>query len=143
MLRFLQSYLRRTLSLNPQAHSAQVSENRWRSFVYALAGFVHMLRYAKNLRIQLLAALVVGLGGLALGLSRVELVLLLLTVTLNMLAEFLNAAVEAVVNLSSPAHHPMAQVAKDVAAGAVLLTTLMALGVAALLFGPPLWGLIT
>jgi len=143
MLKFLQSHLRQTLALNPQAHSPQVSTNRWRSFVYALAGFMHMLRYAKNLRIQLLAAWVVGLGGLALGLSRVELVLLLLTVTLNILAEFLNAAVEAVVNLASPAYHPMAQVAKDIAAGAVLLTTFMALGVAVLLFGPPLWGLVT
>jgi diacylglycerol kinase (ATP) len=57
---------------------------------------------------------------------------------LNWFAEFVNAAIEAAVNLASPEFHPMAQVAKDVAAGSVLLLTFVAIIMGLLIFLPPL-----
>jgi diacylglycerol kinase len=63
---------------------------------------------------------------------------LIMTITLVWMAEFLNAAVEAVVNLASPEYHPMAKVAKDVAAAAVLLGVVASVLVGGLVLGPPL-----
>jgi len=132
-------HLRSTLAIDPAQYSAKVSENRVASFGYAVAGCLHMLRYAPNLRIQAVATLlVVGLGAW-LGLSALAWAVIVLTIGLNWFAEFMNAALEAAVNLASPEHHPMAQLAKDIAAGAVLVTTLMALLIAALLLLPPFW----
>jgi diacylglycerol kinase len=54
-------------------------------------------------------------------------------------AEFINTAIEAVVDLASPVHHPLAKVGKDVGAGAVLISALAAVLVGLLILGPPLW----
>jgi diacylglycerol kinase len=54
-------------------------------------------------------------------------------------AEFFNTSIEAVVDLASPAHHPLAKVGKDVGAAAVLIAALAAIGVGLLILGPPLW----
>ncbi len=54
-------------------------------------------------------------------------------------AEFINTAIEAVVDLASPAHHPLAKVGKDVGAAAVLVAALAAILVGLLILGPPLW----
>jgi len=132
-------HIRQTLAIKPDGYSAKVSENRWRSFGYALAGMLHMVRYAKNLRIQFLAMIVVLMIGVWLQLTAIEWAILTLTIGINMLAEFLNAGVESAINLASPDYHPIAQVGKDVAAGGALLTTIMAVIVAALLLMPPLW----
>lgn len=132
-------HIQKTLAINPAGHSAKISENRFTSFGYALAGLLHMLRYAKNVRIQLLAAGVVLMVGLWLGLGALEWAVLTLVIGMNMLAEFLNAAIEATVNLATTDYHPMAQLAKDIGAGAVLLTTLVALIIAGLLLAPPLY----
>ncbi len=124
---------------NPKAYSPIVSRSRRASLGYALAGWAYMLRYQTNLRIQLVAAALVALMALWLGLGALEWALLLLVVGLNLLLEFINAALEAVVNLAGPELHPMARVAKDVAAGAVLLAALLAALVGLLVMGPPLW----
>lgn len=132
-------HIRSTLAINPDPHSAAVSPNRLASFGYALAGLLHMFRYAKNVRIQTVAAVIAFGVALWLRLSRVELAILVIMVSLNFLAEFLNAAVEAAVNLATQDYHPMAQVAKDVAAGAALLMAITSVVVGLLLFAPPLW----
>lgn len=139
MIKKVTDHIASTLHINPEAYSERISPNRVQSFGYALAGILHMLRYAKNVRLQFLATLIVF--GLAdwLELNRVEWAIIVLVIALNWFAEFLNAAVEAAVNLASPHYHPMAQVAKDVAAGAVLLMTLTAVVIGLLLMGPPLW----
>jgi diacylglycerol kinase len=54
-------------------------------------------------------------------------------------AEFINTAIEAVVDLASPVNHPLAKVGKDVGAGAVLVAALAAALVGLLILGPPLW----
>ncbi len=123
---------------DPAAHSPLVSANRWRSFMYAGAGMRYMLRYQKNARIQLLATLVVLLLAIWLGVSPQEWALIILATSLVWLAEFFNAALEAAVNLAVSDFHPMAKVAKDVAAAAVLLAALTSVAIGLIVFAPPL-----
>src|SRR5512145_2961080 len=128
-----------TMKINPNDYSALTnSPNRLQSLGYALAGWLYMLRHQKNTRIMAVATFVVF--GLALWLQ-VEAsgwAALISTITLVWMAEFLNAAVEAVVNLVSPEYHPMAKVGKDVAAAAVLLGVVASVFVGLLILGPPL-----
>jgi diacylglycerol kinase len=132
-------HLRKTLAIDPDAFSTQTSRNRVVSFGYALAGIAHMLRYSKNLRIQAVVTVIVCVIGLWLEISRIEWALIALIIGLNWFAEFVNSAIEAAVNLASPDFHPMAQVAKDVAAGSVLLLTIIAVIMGSLIFIPPFW----
>ena len=127
-----------TLSTNPEEHSPITSHSRVASFRYALAGCLYVVRYQKNIRIQGLVTIVVFAVGLWLGLSTGSWAILVLTVTVNWVAEFTNSAIEAVVNLASPEQHPMARVAKDVAAGTSLLTACASAIIGVLLLGPPL-----
>ncbi len=128
-----------TLHIDPEAYSERVSPNRIQSFGYALAGILHMLRYAKNVRLQMLATLIVFGFAYWLELSTVEWSIIILVIALNGFAEFVNAALEATINMIGSEYHPMAQVAKDVAAGSVLLMTLTAVVIGLLFMGPPLW----
>ena len=97
-----------------------------------------MLRYQKNIRIQAAFSIFVFVLGLWLGLSALEWAILVLTILVNWLAEFTNAAIEAVVNLASPDFHPMARVGKDVAAATALLAAAGSVIIGALVLGPPL-----
>ena len=132
-------HLQKTLAIDPDAFSVKTSRNRVVSFGYAAAGIAHMLRYSINLRIQALATVLVCIIGFWLDISRIEWALMALVIGLNWFAEFVNTAVESAVNLASPDYHPMAQVAKDVAAGAVLLMTIIAVIMGALIYLPPFW----
>lgn len=132
------AHLKATWVIDPEPYSYQVSPSRWASFKYALAGWLYMLRFQKNTRIQAFASIAaVGLG-LWLGISPLEWAILIVTIAIEWMAEFINAAIEAAVNLSSPAPHPMAKVSKDVAAAAVLLGAVTAVVVGLLILGPPL-----
>lgn len=118
------------------------AESRAASFRHALAGWAHVLRSQPNAWIHaLMTSLAVGMG-LFFGLSRLEWLMLLLTVTLVWLAEFFNTALEALVDLASPDPHPLAGTAKDVAAAAVLVSACAATLVGLILFGPPILQLL-
>jgi len=109
-----------------------------RSFVWAWAGICAAFASQRNLKVHGLCALL-ALGFSAwLGLSRLEWALLLLTITLVLMAEMLNTALETTLDLISTETHPQIKFAKDVAAGAVLITACLALAMAALLWGPRL-----
>lgn len=126
------------LRVDPNHYSPIVSTSRWASFRYALAGWLYMLRHQKNTRIQAVASLLVLILGLWLQITAGEWAVIVLTVTMVWMAEFINAAIEAVVNLASPELHPMARVGKDVAAAAVLLGATSSVVVGLLILGPPL-----
>jgi len=129
-----------TSQIDPGEYAAQISPNRLRSLGYALAGWLYMLRRQKNTRIMSVAsAAVLGLS-LWLQISNVELSLILVMVTIVWLTEFLNAGIEAAVDLASPELHPLAQVGKDVASAAVLLGVIASIIVGVLILGPPLLG---
>lgn len=131
-----------TARINPEEYSYKVSRNRWVSLGYALAGWLYMLRWQKNTRLQAVASVIVFPLALLLQVSAVEMAVLILTVSIVWMAEFINAAVEAVVNLASPEFHPMAKVAKDVAAAAVLLGVVASVLIGLLILGPPMYRLI-
>lgn len=109
-----------------------------RSFAYAFAGIGYCLRTQRNFRIHILATGAVVVGGGLLGLSGIEWAILALTVTLVLAAEMINTVIEAAVDLASPGYHPLAKVAKDVAAGAVLVTALGAVVIGVCIFVPHL-----
>ncbi|NDJ84675.1 MAG: diacylglycerol kinase family protein [Chloroflexi bacterium] len=137
--RWLPSHVIETLAIDPRDHCPQVSQSRRASFNYALAGWMYMLRYQKNIRIQAAATVIVMGVALWLGLPARDLAVIVLMVGVVWLAEFVNAAIEAAVNLASPEFHPMARVAKDIAAGTVLFMVFISVIVGLLLLGPPLW----
>lgn len=110
----------------------------WRSVGCALKGWVFAVRTQRNLRWHVLAACAALLLSVRLGLSRVELSVLVLVIGLVLCAEILNTAVELTIDMIKITEHPVARVVKDVAAGAVLVTVVMALGIAWLLLLPRL-----
>lgn len=127
-----------TMRIDPNEYSMITSPNRVKSLGYALAGWLYMLRHQKNTRIMSVASVIVFGMALWLQIDLVGWAVLVITITTVWMAEFLNAAVEAVVNLASPEFHPMAKVAKDVAAAAVLLGAVASIIVGLLIMGPPL-----
>ncbi len=127
-----------TMKINPDEYSLITSSSRVKSLGYALAGWLYMLRYQKNTRIMSVSSALIFAFAFWLQVDFTSWAILILTVMAVWMAEFLNAAVEAVVNLASPSFHPMAKVAKDVAAAAVLLGAVSSVLVGLLILGPPL-----
>lgn len=102
-------------------------------FRVALAGILFTFKTQRHMRFHVYVVLVVLLLGIFVNLAMREMLVLLFTISLVVVAEMFNSAIEATVDLVSPGYHPMAKFAKDIAAGAVLITTIVALVVGALL----------
>jgi diacylglycerol kinase (ATP) len=115
------------------------SPSRLASFRYAFGGLWFMLRTQRNAWIHATATVCVVALGLWLSLSRIEWAILALTIGLVWMAEFINTALEAVVDLASPDIHPLAKVGKDVGAAAVLVAAFTSVVVGLLILGPALW----
>ena len=115
------------------------SQSRLASFRYAFSGLWYMLRTQRNAWIHATATVCVVALGLWLSLSRIEWAILALTIGLVWMAEFINTALEAVVDLASPDVHPLAKVGKDVGAAAVLVAAFTSVIVGVLVLGPALW----
>ena len=112
--------------------------SRIRSFRYAFQGWGYVLRTQRNAWIHSAIATVVFLVGLWLELSLQEWAIIVLTAAFVFSAEFINTAIEAVVDLATVEHHPLAKIGKDVGAAAVLVAALAAVLVGLLILGPPL-----
>lgn len=106
---------------------------RW-SFTWAFEGIVYVLRTQRNMQLHFAAGVTVLVLGLLLDLSRLELLAVLGAVSLVLVAEMVNTAIEAAIDAIVSGYHPLVKVAKDVAAGAVLVATVNALAVAYLVF---------
>ena len=104
------------------------------SFRHALNGVLLSFRTQRHLRIHFMLAATALMAGLLWRLDRVELLVLMITIALVIIAELFNTALETAVDLVTPDYHPLAKVAKDVAAGAVLVASLNAVIVGSLLF---------
>ena len=104
------------------------------SFNYALEGVIHVLRTQRNLRIHFVAAIVVFGAAIAVGVSRLQLIALVLAVAFVLVAEMLNTALEGLIDVSTTSFDPNAKLAKDVAAGAVLISSVTAIAVGYLVF---------
>ena len=110
------------------------------SFRYAAQGLAYGFASQRNFRIHVLTGSVVFGLGLWLGLSVDRLAVLVLTVAAVLVLELLNTATEAVVDLAiGRQFHPLARIAKDCAAAAVLVAAMASVLIAVLLLAPPLW----
>ena len=114
----------------------------FRSFRYAFAGIVHVVRTQRNARVHLAAALIVIAAGVLFQVTAIEWAVLALAIGLVFGAEMVNTVAELAVDLLTERQHPLAKIAKDVSAGAVLVTALAAVGVGMAIFGPRLWRLL-
>ena len=104
------------------------------AWVNAFNGIIYATTTQGNIRKQLLIAVAVMLISLLFNLTRAEFLCLMFTVILIILAEMFNTAVETVVDLYTDLYHPKAKIAKDVAAGGVVITAVNAIIVAYFLF---------
>jgi diacylglycerol kinase (ATP) len=100
------------------------------SFNHAFQGLVSAVRHQRNMRVHLVLAFGVLLASIFLNLSRLQLVVIFVAVALVFITELINSAVEAVVDMVTDEFDPRAKVAKDMAAGAVLIAAINALIVA-------------
>ncbi len=127
----------------PPPTPAPPATSAWTAFIasfgYAFSGLSHVLRTQRNARVHAVAALLVITAGMFLHVSAVEFALTFVAISSVFIAEMFNTALEACVDLASPQPHPLAKVAKDVAAGAVLVSAMLALAIGFCIFGPHLW----
>jgi diacylglycerol kinase (ATP) len=110
--------------------------SRIHSFRHAFSGWWYVIRTQKNAWIHTVVTCIVLLLSIWLGLTPVEWAVLILTIAMVWMAEFLNTALEAVVDLASPDAHPLAKVGKDVGAAAVLITASAAVVIGIIILGP-------
>ena len=113
--------------------------SRIRSFGHAFHGWAYVLKTQHNAWIHSVVATLVLILGLWLGLPARDWAVLVLAIAMVFTAEFINTSIEAVVDLASPVHHPLAKVGKDVGAGAVLIAALAGVLIGLLILGPPFW----
>lgn len=112
---------------------------RWlRSFRYAYEGIQYALSGQRNLKFHFFVSILVLLLALIFRVSKVEILFLLLSITLMFVTEMLNTAIEKAVDLAMPDLHPIAKIAKDVAAGAVLVAAVFAVAVGMIIFYDPI-----
>lgn len=107
------------------------------SFNYAIEGVVYALRTQRNMRLHVIAALLVLIGSLVLDVGRMALVAIIFAISLVFIAELINTAVEATVDLAIDTYDPVAKIAKDVSAGAVLIAATNAVVIAFLVLFDP------
>ena len=117
--------------------------SRISAFGHAFRGWWYVLNTQHNAWIHSIVAIVVFFLGIWLNLPARDWAVLVLTIAMVFTAEFINTAIEAVVDLASPVHHPLGKVGKDVGAGAVLVAALAAILIGLLILGPPLWARLT
>ena len=104
------------------------------SFNFAFEGVIHVLRTQRNMRIHFLTAVIVLVWALVAGVSKIELIALLLAISFVLIAEMVNTAIEAAIDVATTSFDPMAKLAKDIAAGAVLISAVNAIAVGYLVF---------
>ncbi|NEQ38325.1 MAG: diacylglycerol kinase family protein [Okeania sp. SIO3I5] len=123
--------------------SWQVAYSLLTSFKYAWAGLSYAFQTQRNFRIHTLIGIVAISLSIFLKLQPIETVVILLTIGLVMAMELLNTAIESVVDLTVKQHyHELAKIAKDCAAGAVLVSAIVAFLVASYLILPPLLDIV-
>jgi diacylglycerol kinase (ATP) len=114
--------------------SSRPRSSVFESFNYAIEGVVHVLRTQRNMRIHFALAVAVLAVAIAVGVTKLELIALLIAITFVLVAEMINTAVEGVIDVSTTAFDPMAKLAKDIAAGAVLIAAVNAVAIGYLVF---------
>ncbi|EQB88245.1 diacylglycerol kinase (ATP) [Clostridium punense] len=104
------------------------------SFNYAIEGIIYSIRTQRNMRIHMIVALLVLTACFFYDLSKVELLIITITITMVIMAEMINTAIECAIDATTNYYHPLAKIAKNVAAGAVLITAINAVLVGYIIF---------
>jgi diacylglycerol kinase (ATP) len=104
------------------------------SLNWAFEGVIHVLRTQRNMRIHFAVATVVLILAFSYGVTKIELMALLVAISFVLIAEMVNTAIEATIDLSTTSFDPLAKIAKDIAAGAVLVAAVNAIVVGYLVF---------
>ncbi len=133
----------KTLQRHNTRSSWKIAKDLPTSFLYAAKGLRYALSTQRNFRIHVGFAL--GAFGFSffLGLNKSDLAIMALTATSVLVVELLNTAIESVVDLAiGKRFHPLAQIAKDCSAGAVLVASISSVLIAGLLLFPPLLKLL-
>lgn len=111
---------------------------KWiRNFRYAYEGIQYALSSQRHMKFHFTVSVFVLLFAMLLRLSKLDILFILASITLVIVMEMINTAVEKTVDLAMPDRHPLAKIAKDVAAGAVLVTAVFAVAVGAIVFYEP------
>jgi len=92
------------------------------SFNYAIEGIIHTIRTQRNMRIHMIVAILVLCLCFFYDLTKIELLVTTITITMVIVAEMINTAIECAIDATTNYYHPLAKIAKNVAAGAVLIT---------------------
>ena len=108
------------------------------SFYYALSGVAYVLKTQSHMRFHFIAAIGVLFSTFFLPLSTLEMLYLFLTISLVLVAEMFNTCIEALMDVVADSPNPHAKIAKDVAAGGVLVASANALVVACVVLLPKL-----
>ncbi|HLJ34937.1 MAG TPA: diacylglycerol kinase family protein [Ktedonobacteraceae bacterium] len=123
----------------------QAPKSEWAKFIagfgFAFSGLWYALRTQRNARVHAALATLAILLGILLRISNVEFALIFVAITSVFIAEMFNTVFELCIDLVSPEYHPLAKIAKDVSAGAVLLNAMLAIIIALFVYGPHLWAL--
>ncbi len=104
------------------------------SFNFAFEGIIHVLRTQRNMRIHFAVATVVLVVAIAADVTKLELIVLLLAIAFVLIAEMINSAIEGAIDVATSSFDPLAKLAKDIAAGAVLIAAINAVAVGYLVF---------
>ncbi len=107
-----------------------------RSFYFASRGIIEALKTERNIKIHSTVAIIVVLVGLFFSLNWLEWLFILVAIVGTITLELVNSAIERVVDLVTTEHHPLAQQAKDIAAGAVFLYAIFSIIVGIIIFLP-------
>jgi diacylglycerol kinase (ATP) len=118
----------------PRIPRASRAQSLLDSFNYAFEGIIHVLRTQRNMRIHFAAAVGVLVAAVLLNVDKIQLIALLLAIAFVMITEMINTAIEATIDVATTAFDPMAKLAKDIAAGAVLIATITAVAIGYLVF---------
>ena len=110
------------------------TENFWKSFKCAITGMVYSVKTGRNLIIQLCFALFAIILGIFLKISKIEWAIIIFAILFVIFAEMLNTAVETVVDLVTEEYNEKAKIAKDVAAGAVLISAINSVAMGLIIF---------
>ncbi|HCW05538.1 MAG: phosphatase PAP2 family protein [Clostridiales bacterium] len=104
------------------------------SFNYAIEGIIYAVRTQRNMRIHMAVALCVLTACFFYDLNKIELLIIAITITMVIMAELINTAVESAIDATTNYYHPLAKIAKNTAAGAVLVTAINAVIVGYVIF---------
>lgn len=110
-----------------------------KSFSYAFSGLSYAFKSQFNFKVHVFALIIVGILGWYYQLSTVEWLWIIVASGMVLMTELLNTAIEVLVDLVSPEIHPKAKIIKDVAAGAVLIIAITALGIGLVIFIPKIF----